>query len=131
MTDDFYSSMAKAAAELLSPTSAQGLGQGVIVLTRITQGVPDPSKPWEPVTPIKQTEKLDGAVKGVSSQLVGTEAGSAVILASDREAICTVPAMSYKAGDMLSIDGVDCVILAAMPIPAAGTTVALRFIVRS
>ena len=104
---------------------------GTIVLTRITQGVPDPAKPWEPVTPIKQTEKLDGAVKGVSSQLVGTEAGSAVILASDREAICTVPKMSYKAGDMLSIDGVDCVILAAMPIPAAGATVALRFIVRS
>lgn len=104
---------------------------GTIVLTRITQGVPDPLKPWEPVKPIKQTEKLDGAVKGVSSQLVGTEAGSAVILASDREAICTVPKMSYKAGDMLSIDGVDCVVLAAIPIPAAGTTVALRFIVRT
>lgn len=128
---DFYDDMAKMTAELLSPTSAQGLGQGVIVLTRITQGVPDPSKPWEPVKPIKTTEKLDGAVKGVDSKLVGTEAGSAVILASDREAICTVPAMNYKAGDILSIDDVDCVILAAMPIPAAGTAVALRFIIRS
>ena len=128
---DFYDDMATMTRELLAPTNQNGLGQGVIQLVRITQGVPDPAAPWLPVTPIKQTEKLDGAVKGVSSQLVGTEAGSAVILASDREAICTVPKMSYKAGDMLSIDGVDCVILAAMPIPAAGATVALRFIVRS
>ena len=128
---DFYDEMKAMAAELLAPTSQDGLGQGVIVLTRIAQGEPNPDRPWLPVEPVKKTEKLDGAVKGVSSQLVGTEAGSAVILASDREAICTVPKMGYKAGDMLSIDGVGCVILAAMPIPAAGATVALRFIVRA
>ena len=128
---DFYDEMKAMAAELLAPTSKDGLGQGELLLVRTIQGEPNPAAPWLPVTPINQTEKLDGAVNGVDSKLVGTEVGSAVILASDREAICTVPKMSYKAGDMLSIDGVDCVILAAMPIPAAGATVALRFIVRS
>src|SRR5690554_745338 len=98
--------MKAAAEELLAPTSTGGLGQGTIVLTRTTPGEPDEDKPWLPATPTTQTEPLDGAVKGVSSRLVGTEVGSSVILASDREAICTVPSMGYEAGDVLSVDGV-------------------------
>ena len=127
---DFYESMRTMASELLSPTSSNGLGQGVIQLIRVTPGVPDSAKPWLPVQPTEQTELLKGAVKGVSSKLVGTEVGSAVILASDREAICAVPAMQYQAGDILSVDGVRVTILSVERIPAAGTVSAVKFLVR-
>ena len=128
---DFYSDLATMASELLAPTSQNGLGQGVIQLIRVTQGVVDSDKPWLPVQPIEQTELLKGAVKGVSSKLVGAEVGSAVIIASDREAICAAPAMQYQAGDILSVDGVRVNILSVQRIPEAGTTVAVKFIIRS
>ena len=127
---DFYDDLADMASELLAPTSSGGLGQGVIHLIRVTPGVPDSDKPWLPVQPTEQTELLKGAVKGVSSKLVGTEVGSAVILASDREAICAAPAMQYQAGDVLSVDGVRVNILSVQRIPEAGTTVAVKFIIR-
>jgi len=127
---DFYTEMAQAASELLAPTSQNGLGQGVIELIRVTQGVVDSDKPWLPVTPTEQTELLKGAVKGVSSKLVGTEVGSAVILASDREAICAAPAMQYQAGDILSVDGVRVTVLSVERIPAAGTVSAVKFLIR-
>lgn len=127
---DFYTEMAAMAASLLAPTSAGGLGQGTIALTRSQPGVINPAKPWEPVVPTLITETLDGAVKGVSSRLVGVEMGGTVILASDREAICTVPKMQYQAGDVLSVDGKPVHIVAYSKIPAAGTTVAVRFIIR-
>lgn len=128
---DFYDDLATMASEILAPTIQNGLGQGVIHLIRVTPGVPDPDKPWLPVQPNEQTELLKGAVKGVSSKLVGTEVGSAVILASDREAICAAPVMQYQAGDILSVDGVRVNILSVQRIPEAGTTVAVKFIVRS
>lgn len=127
----FYDDLADMASELLSPTASGGLGQGVIQLIRVTQGVVDPDKPWLPVQPTEQTETLKGAVKGVSSKLVGTEVGSAVILASDREAICAAPTMQYQAGDILSVDGVRVNILSVQRIPEAGTTVAVKFIIRA
>lgn len=127
---DFYQQMAAVSAELLAPTSQGGLGQGEIKLTRITQGTPDPDKPWVPVSPTKQTETLKGAVKGVDSKLVGTEAGSAVIRATDREVICAPPSIGYMAGDALSIDSKDVLILSVQKIPAAGITSAVKFIVR-
>ena len=125
-----YDDLATMASELLAPTSQNGLGQGVIELIRVTTGVVDHDKPWLPVQPTEQTELLKGAVKGVSSKLVGTEVGSAVILASDREAICAAPAMQYRAGDILSVDGVRVNILSVQRIPEAGTTVAVKFIIR-
>lgn len=128
---DFYQQMAAVSAELLAPTSQNGLGQGEIKLTRITQGTPDPDKPWVPVLPTKKTETLKGAVKGVDSKLVGTEAGSAVIRATDREVICAPPSIGYMAGDVLSIDSRDVLILSVIKIPAAGITSAVKFIVRS
>lgn len=127
---DFYSDLAKMATELLAPTSQNGLGQGVIQLTRTTPGEPDDDQPWLPVTPNYQSETLKGAVRGVDSRLVGTEVGSAVILASDRQALCTVPAMGYRAGDTLSVDGTPVTVISVENIPAAGTTVATKFIIR-
>lgn len=127
---DFYTELRDFANEILAPTSAGGLGQGVITLTRTTPGTPDPEAPWVPVDPTEQTVTLDGAVTGVDSRLVGTEAGSAVIRASDRQCIATVPSIGYQAGDVLSIDGQAVSILSVTNIPAAGTTVAVKFLIR-
>lgn len=127
---DFYSDMAKMTRGLLAPTSQGGLGQGEIVLTRKTPGAPNPAAPWEPVVPVIQSEPLRGAVRGVSKQLVGTEAGGTVILASDRQAVCEVPTMQYAAGDVLSVDGVPVHIIAFERIPAAGIAAAVRFTIR-
>lgn len=127
---DFYAEMAAMAGDLLAPTSQGGLGQGEVKLIRVTPGMPDPIKPWEPVKPTTQTETLRGAVRGVSQRLIGTEVGGAVILASDRQAICTVPTMQYQAGDVLSVDGVPVHILSFERIPAAGVASAVKFIIR-
>lgn len=127
---DFYAEMAAMTRGLLAPTSAGGLGQGSIILTRITPGVADPTKPWIPVQPTTQSETLSGAVRGVSEKLVGTAVGEQVIVASDRMVICAVPVMKYKAGDVLSVDGVPVNIISFDNIPAAGTPSAVRFVIR-
>lgn len=125
-----YSDMEAMVSEMLAPESEGGLGQGVVKLIRVTPGVVDPDKPWLPVQPTEQTETLKAAVDGVASELVGTEVGSAVILASDRQVICAPPAMDYQAGDVLSVDGVRVTVLSVERIPAAGTVSAVRFIIR-
>lgn len=125
---EFYSDMAKAASALLAPTSAGGLGQGVIVLSRITQGVPP--NDWTPPEETIQSETIRGAVRGISKELVGTEVGGTVLLMSDRQAITEVPQMAYTAGDILSVDGVPVTILSVTKIPAAGVTSAVKFLIR-
>ncbi|WP_442596309.1 hypothetical protein ACSBPU_05595 [Parapusillimonas sp. JC17] len=127
---DFYADMAKMARDLLAPTGQGGLGQGAITLTHTTPGVSDPTKPWEPVEPTKQTETLRCAVRGVDARLVGTEMGSAVLLATDRVAICEVPAIEYTAGDTLAVDERPVIVLAVEKIPAAGTPSAVKFFIR-
>ena len=126
---DFYEQMRQMASELLAPTSQGGLGQGTVTLTRSTPGTPG-ANPWDPVTPTSQTETLKAAVSGVSSRLVGVAAGETVILASDRECICAVPAMAYIAGDVLTVDGKPVHIVAVRKYPDAGTTSAVKFIIR-
>lgn len=127
---DFYAEMGKMARELLAPTSAGGLGQGVIKLIHKTDGTPDPSKPWEPVEPIYTEEVLGGAVRGVGKELIGKEVGDVVIIASDRVAICEAPKQPYTAGDSLLIDGEPVHIISVAKIPEAGITAAVRFIIR-
>lgn len=126
---DFYQEMADMVRDLLSPTSAGGLGQGAITLVRVVQ-TPNPTQPWEPPTQSTLTETLKGAVSGIDRRLVGTEAGGAVLLESDRIAICEVQAMAYQAGDVLQVDGVPVHILSVERIPAAGITAAVKFIIR-
>jgi len=125
---DFYSEMRQMAEDLLAPTSQGGLGQGSIVLSR--QSSEPGANPWDPPVTTTTTETLKGAVRGVSKELVGVELGGTVILASDRQAICAVPAMGYTAGDALVVDGVPVHIVAVQNIPAAGITSAVRFIIR-
>ena len=126
----FYEDMANVTRELLAPTSQNGLGQGNVVLSRKIPGTPDEDQPWLPAEDTFERETLRAAVRGVSKELVGTEAGSTVILASDRQAICAVPAMGYTAGDTLIIDDIPVHIVAVQNIPAAGITSAIRFIIR-
>lgn len=127
---DFYSDLATMARDLLAPTSSNGLGQGELKLTSITPGTPDPTKPWEPVTPQTTTQTLRGAVKGVSSKLIGVEVGGTVIVATDREAITEVPSIAYKAGDLFSVDGKEVRVIDVQKIPEAGTASAVKWIIR-
>lgn len=127
---DFYSDLATMARDLLAQTSAGGLGQGTLVLTSITPGTPDPLEPWKPVTPQTTTQTLRGAVKGVSSKLIGVEVGGTVIVSTDREAITEVPSIAYKAGDLFSVDGKEVRVISVQPIPAAGVASAVRWIIR-
>lgn len=126
---DFYADLAQMASDLLAPTSQGGLGQGSITLTRTSPGTPGPN-PWDPVTPVTQTVTIRGAVRGISKELVGTEVGGTVLLASDRVAICEVPPIEYTAGDVLAVDGVPVHVIAVDKIPAAGVTSAVRFTIR-
>lgn len=128
---DFYTQMAAVAAQMLAPTSQGGLGQGQIVLTHSVHGAPNPATPWEPVEPTVTTETLKGAARGVDARLVGTEVGSTVVLSSDKQVTCAPPAIAYTAGDTLTIDGAPMHIIAVEKKPAAGTTVAVKFLVRA
>ncbi len=125
---DFYGSMQAMARDLLAPTSAGGLGQGTLMLTRRTR-IP-PANEWEDPAWAAQSETLRGAMSGVSKEWIGVEAGGAIIVASDRQAICAVPAMEYAPGDVLSVDGKPVTVLRVDNIPAAGTPAAVRFLIR-
>lgn len=126
----FYDDMAKMAEDLLKPDSQGGLGQGEIVLTHIEQGAPNPETPWIPVEPIKLQAVLNGVARGVSERLVGTEVNGVILVATDLVVTCAVPSMEYSAGDVLTIDGKQVDVISYDKIPAAGTTTAVRFIVR-
>ena len=127
---DFYQEMGAFVRDILQPTSAGGLGQGKIVLKRITPGAPDPLEPWKPVQPQTTTQTLKGAVRGVDSKLVGTERNGAVLLSSDLVAITEVPSIDYEAGDVFSIDGKEVTVLDVEPIPAAGVRSAVKWFLR-
>ena len=126
---NFYDEMKAMAADLLKPADNDGFGQGSIILRKIkiTQGN---GGPWDDSNQEEIDETLNGAVKGVEQDLIGKELGGSVIQATDQEAITTPPIMEYEAGDRLVVDGKERHIISYTPIPAAGTTVATRFIIR-
>lgn len=127
----FYEDMANMARELLSPASQNGLGQGHLTISREGESTPGPH-PWDPVVPGERiVEKLDGAVRGIDKRMVGTEVGSVVLMASDLQAICAVPVMTWQPGDTFAVDGKPVHVVAMENIPAAGTPSAVRFIIRS
>lgn len=127
---DIYTRGQAITRRLLRPGSQGGMGQGAIILTRTIKGTPDPATPWIPPVDTDQTELLRAAVRGVDKRLVGTEMGGAVLLASDRQAICAVPAMDYNAGDTLVVDGKPVNIIAVENVPAAGFRSAVKFFIR-
>ena len=126
----FYDDLAKMASDLLAPAADGGLGQGTIELVRTAPGVPDPAKPWEPVVGTEDRETLRAAARGVDARMVGTEVGGAVLVATDLVVTAAAPALDYQPGDVLEIDGAPVVVLGIEKIPAVGTTVAVRFILR-
>lgn len=127
----FYQDMQQMTRDLLTSDADGGLGQGEIVLKRVSQGEPNPDAPWEPVEPIVETEKLKGAARGVSGTLLGTEVNGTILVSTDLVIICEVPQkLQYTAGDVLTIDGRAVTVLSYSNIPAAGTPAAVRFIVR-
>lgn len=146
---DFYADMAQMAREVLAPTSAGGLGQGVITVIRTEQAKMPPGWPtWEP-WPGEVTTKtylLRGAVSGVSKELVdGTN-----ILASDQMLTCadwmalistqigdddpvtsnTVVPFDLAVPEVVNVDGVPFTTLQRVPVPGAGVKVAHKFIIR-
>lgn len=128
----FYDELAAMAADLLKPDAAGGLGQGAVVLVRVTPGAVNPAEPWVPVAPTTATETLRAAVRGVSKELVGAEGeNGVVIVATDLQVIAAVPVLAYQPGDRITIDGAAVNILRVDNIPAAGTRAAIRFIVRN
>lgn len=127
----FYKEMQQMTRDLLKPDTEGGLGQGEIVLKRVTPGTPNPDTPWVPVEPTVQAEKLKGAARGVSGDLIGTEVNGTILVSTDLTVICEVPkTLQYTAGDVLTIDGQAVTVLSYSNIPAAGIAAAVRFIVR-
>lgn len=105
------------------------LGQGEIKLIRTTDG-PPPENPWDIPEPVEIVETIKAAARGIDAEIVGTEVGGSVLLATDLQIICAVPDMGYEPADALTIDGKAVTILSVQKIPAAGTTAAVKFIVR-
>jgi hypothetical protein len=118
----FYDDMAAVADEVMAEFQ-----QGTVVLRRTVLGASDPLTPWIPGTPTPTDYPLKAAVKGVSQQYVdGT-----TVLSSDEQVTCSVPAVTPDMStDSLLIDGVAVTVVKNFAIPAAGTPVAYRFIVR-
>lgn len=119
---DFYDEMRDVASELLAE-----FRQGVVTLTRPGSSVSG-ANAWEPpITSDPAVHELDATVKGVAEQFVdGT-----TILATDLQVMTAVPPIVPSLEtDTMMIDGKTVTIVRVDPIPAAGTPVAYRFIVR-
>ncbi|WP_293921140.1 hypothetical protein [Sphingobium sp. UBA5915] len=128
---DIYERMRATAQRLLAPTSQGGYGQGSILLVTEIDG-PPPSLPWEPpATSTRQVTVLSGAVRGVGKELIGApvETGGQIV-ATDLQVIVAPWGGEYDPGQVMEIDGAPVTILKVENIPAAGTVVAIRFLVR-
>lgn len=117
----FYDEMADMATELLTE-----FAQGQVSITRVTPGAPDPDAPWVPVEPTTQTATLAAVVNGVSKQFIDGES----VLASDLEVLFAVPAFAPELADVVTIDGRPVMPVRLIQVPAAGTPVAYKLIVR-
>lgn len=128
---DFYADMRQMATELLAPTSEGGLGQGSIEIVRETPGAPG-ANPWDPPAPSTYARiPLDGAARGVAKELIGApvETGGQIV-ATDKQVIVAPWDGAYEPGDVLELDGNPVTVLKIDNIPAVGTVVAIRFVVR-
>lgn len=124
---DIYDEMAEMAAELLAPTSQDGLGQGVIVLSKPGSTTP-PANPWEPPIVVEpETHTLKATAKGVSKEFVN----GTTILATDIEITAAAFGADPDPADTLTIDGKVVTVVKIMRLPAAGTLVAWKWVVRA
>ena len=128
---DFYDRMRGVATKLLAPTSEGGLGQGSIALVRYVEGAA-PVNPWDPpAEPTREETPLNGAVRGVSRELIGAPVQTGgQIVATDLQAIVAPWGGAYDPGDVMELDGAPVTVLKIENIPAVGTVCAIKFIVR-
>lgn len=116
-----YARMQATASRLLSR-----FAQGAVTLTRTIPGEPDPETPWIPGEPTVTTYTLDATVRGVAKEFIdGT-----TILATDLEVTAAALGTDPGPGDTLAIDGQTVTIIKQMRVPAAGTLVCWKWIVR-
>jgi hypothetical protein len=139
---DIYDEMAAMASELLAPTSQDGLGQGVVTLTRIVYGAADAETPWIPGAEATATYRMDGVAASIADEFVnGTTIFATDMMLTvgpvmtkthvDGVAVAAeVVATALQPGDVVSIDGGVVTIVKEMRLPKAGTLVAWKFVVR-
>lgn len=118
---DFYQRMKTNVADKL-------LGQfkqGNIQLVR--REVVPPVNSWDAPTITDVTYQLDAIASGVAQEYIdGT-----TIVATDLQVVSAVPdGVIPAAGDIIKIDGKNTTLLRIIPVPAAGLTVAYKFLVR-
>lgn len=119
---DFYQRMKINVADKLL-TKFQ---QGSIALVRRT--VSPPASPGGAPIVSNVSHQLQAIASGVSQQYVD----GVTILATDLQVVSAVPdGVVPTAGDVITIDGKSTVLLRIVPVPAAGLTVAYKFLVRA
>jgi hypothetical protein len=96
-------------------------GQGVVEVGTTT--TVDGAEEWLPPTGTTTWEEIDAVVSGVSKEYVD----QVNIVASDRQILTQA---EISPGQLIRIDGAVVMVLSVVPIPAAGTPVAVRYIVR-
>lgn len=101
--------------------------QGVVTLERPGEEIPPPNEWTDPTYTDPVTIPLNAAVKGVSEKYIN----GTTIVATDLEVTAAVFGDEMGVGDVLKVDGKPVQVIKTMKIPAAGVTVAWKFIVRS
>lgn len=111
---------AQATASRLLKKYAQG------TITHIRDGEPTgPS--YDPTPGVPVSTPVDGSAKGVSSKYIQ----DGFISAQDLQLTCSVFGFDPVQSDRFEIDGRELQVIMAVPIPAAGTTVAWRVFLKS
>lgn len=113
------------ARSVLAPTSAGGLGQGTILLRRVT--VTEPPNDWTPGEEITETWTLKAASRRRNQKF---ETGTLIVETGDI-ITCAVFETEPRLTDILVIDGVNKSIKDIKPIPSAGTVAAWQLFVEA
>lgn len=117
----FYEEMAGIASELLDEFK-----QGVITLTKPGTSTPGPN-PWDPpIITDPVVHNLDATAKPVSEEFIN----GTTIVATDIEVTAAVFGADPDPADQMQIDGRSATIIKVMRMPAVGTVIAWRLIVR-
>lgn len=116
-----YAKMQATASRLLDR-----FNQGVITITKPGTEAPGPN-PWDPpVITDPVTHTLSATAKPVSEEFIN----GTTIIATDIEITAAVFGADPDPADQMQVDGKPVTIIKVMRIPAAGTVVAWRLIVR-
>lgn len=121
-----YGRMQKTATRLM-----ERFKQGTVTITRVTPGTPDPSTPWLPVAGTPVSYDLSATVSAITvDQATSKFIDGTTIKATDLVVTCAVPPIEPDAGDSVALDGKPLIVLKVLRLPAAGTAVAFKFIVK-